>query len=200
MSNQFPPFPGQQAQPFQPQAPVQQAPVQPQQAQQFQPQFQQPQPQPAQQFAGAVPDVSAMMAGATAGSDQFPLLTSGNYMLEIESTEMGRSGTLKAVCFVRESDNESFAQGMRIHLLFPLGGGKATQIEARRGAAKRFLITTAGYQSEQEADPHMPALYQALNAPPGPLVGRLVRVQVTDNGRRTKDTNEVIYNFSWSVV
>lgn len=150
--------------------------------------------------AAAAVNVAAIMAGATVGGERYPLLENGDYGLRVCETEIGRSGTLKIHFDVLESNNPQLPVGAKVTELLNLQGQNVQQMEARRGAAKRCIMKVAGFNSEPEVEPHLPQIYGTFGQPSSVLVGRLVRVMVRDRGKRTKTTNEIIWDKTWTVV
>ena len=172
---------------------------------------QQAQPQNGMQ-QNSTPDIASMMAGSTAGAERFPLLTGtpdgapAHFQLQVVSSEMGRrSSTWKVVLEVLNTDNPSFPPGQRVHELFPLGGSSQDQMEARRGACKRFVMCAVAalggvpYGDEAAFDQIAPGVYRAMNYDPGPFVGAKIVARVSDGGKRTRESNEVIWEKNWSV-
>lgn len=161
--------------------------------------------QAASQMVGNAPtvDLNATLAGAQAGADRFPLLeTNGEFLLQFDESEIGRSGTLKLHFTVIQCTDPRYAPGTKVTELLQLTGQSQKSTEAKRGAAKRTLFRLAGYQEEAAANPVMPQIYTAIQEGGGALKGRQVRVQVNDSGKKTRPEkgSQTIWNKNWIPV
>lgn len=171
-------------------------------------------------------DLGAMLAGATMGITRYPSLPLGNHELEICAT-LQPARTRALIAELRVISSDTAQQGVMHSFYQGLQGKNDDENAAKFGGALSFLVRATGYETLEQmkaaiagAQPQgtppeviQLAIQNYINSffqKPGPVVGRRIRVSVTDSGKRTKAKigptgqvvggGEVLQNYAWSPV
>jgi hypothetical protein len=159
----------------------------------------------------SIAHLGAAIADATLGVTRYPQMTPGEYLLVLElSKKPERSIAIVAEFTVEQSTSLDRPPGTRVSWYQDLSGGTPEKSEAQKGAALSMILRTTGFPTPEAClgsgwtKEALAAHINACFTGPGPLVGRRVRVVVTNSGKLTKAKQDgtggglPIMNYLWS--
>jgi hypothetical protein len=152
-------------------------------------------------------DLGAAIASATVGATRYPYINAepGEYTVRIVKTiHMENTNTFVVEMDIVESTRPDVRPpGARVSWVQPVSGDGPAMIAARHGALLAFILRSAGFATVEDAEAkgwqraQIATYVNQCRMEPGPLAGRLVRVNVTPSSRTT-GAGETINNVNWS--